>query len=175
MIQFIYEHSPIFFQNIMASVQGQIFKKQRYSKYYFNEMKILENCDDFNVLQKHRLQNFYSYIRENSEYYKSILKEYGDEVSLNNLKTFPELTKDDIRNNIETIVIKKNKNVVKKGTGGSTGKSMVYYSDTYDMSRKIAYLDYFKKQHGVYRGMKRVSVGGKKLYLISKRKNILEI
>lgn len=91
----------------MASVQGQIFKKQRYSKYYFNEMKILENCDDFNVLQKHRLQNFYSYIRENSEYYKSILKEYGDEVSLNNLKTFPELTKDDIRNNIETIVIKK--------------------------------------------------------------------
>ncbi|MDK9869823.1 phenylacetate--CoA ligase family protein [Staphylococcus equorum] len=172
MIQFIYEHSPIFFQNIMASVQGQIFKKQRYSKYYFNEMKILENCDDFNVLQKHRLQNFYSYIRENSEYYKSILKEYGDEVSLNNLKTFPELTKDDIRNNIETIVIKKNKNVVKKGTGGSTGKSMVYYSDTYDMSRKIAYLDYFKKQHGVYRGMKRVSVGGKKIIPDKQKKKI---
>jgi phenylacetate-CoA ligase len=48
---------------------------------------------------------------------------------------------------------------------------MVFYTNAYDMSRKIAYLDYFKEQHGVYKGMKRVSVGGRKnsvVYYIAK-------
>lgn len=172
MFQFIYDHSPIFFQNIMASVQGKIYIKQRYSKHYYNELKILENCNDFSLLQQERLQSFYKYIKQNSVYYNKLLKNYGDEITINDLSLFPKLTKDDIRNNIDSIMTKNKNKVVKKGTGGSTGKSMIYYSDTYDMSRKIAYLDYFKKQHGVSNGMRRVSVGGKKIIPNRQKKKI---
>lgn len=172
MIQFIYNHSPIFFQNFMASVQGSIFLKQRYTKHYYDEFEILKNCNDFEQLQQVRLQNFYDYIKNNSNYYKEKLKNYSDEISVNNLNYFPILTKDDIRTNVEEIITKDKKNLIKKGTGGSTGKSMTYYSDIYDMSRKIAYLDYFKQQHGVYKGMRRVSVGGKNIIPIKQRKKV---
>ncbi|MEB8108836.1 phenylacetate--CoA ligase family protein [Staphylococcus equorum] len=146
--------------------------KQRYTKHYYEELKILKECTDFNELQKERFNEFYNYIKKNSEYYNEKLKKYSDSINIEDLNSLPTVTKEDIRKNIESIITKDKKNLIKMGTGGSTGKSMTYYTNNYDMSRKIAYLDYFKEQHGVFKGMKRVSVGGKKIIPNKQRKKV---
>ena len=46
MLQFIYDHAPIAFQNIMVSVQGKLFEKQRYTSYYYDELEKLRDCQD---------------------------------------------------------------------------------------------------------------------------------
>lgn len=172
LLEFVYNHSPIFLQNLMVSVQGKIFMKQRYTKHYYEELKILKECTDFNELQKERFNEFYNYTKKNSEYYNEKLKKYSDSINIEDLNSLPTVTKEDIRKHVESIITKDKKNLIKMGTGGSTGKSMVFYTNNYDMSRKIAYLDYFKEQHGVFKGMKRVSVGGKKIIPDKQRKKV---
>lgn len=160
MLEFIYNHSPIMLQNIMVSIQGKRFIRQRYTKHYYQELKRLKNCNDFYQLQNDRFTNFYEHVKKNSDYYNIKFK---DDITLGNIDSLPIITKDDIRNNIDEIITKEKKKLIKMGTGGSTGKSMVFYTDSYDMSRRIAFLDYYKEQHGVYKGMRRVSVGGRKI------------
>ncbi|MDK9855711.1 phenylacetate--CoA ligase family protein [Staphylococcus equorum] len=163
MLEYIYNHSPIMLQNIMVSIQGKIFIKQRYTKHYYQELKRLKNCNDFYQLQNNRFVNFYEHVKNNSEYYNIKFKEFKDDITLENIDSLPIITKDDIRNNIDAIITKDKKKLIKMGTGGSTGKSMVFFTNSFDMSRRIAFLDYYKEQHGVYKGMRRVSVGGRKI------------
>jgi len=175
MLEYIYNHSPIIIQNIMVSIQGKIFEKQRYTNHYFEEIKRLRECDDFFELQNQRFNEFYEYIKENSEFYLEKIEKNNlsnEKITVDNIDRLPEITKDDIRKNIDKIITTKKNKLIKMGTGGSTGKSMIFYTNAYDMSRKIAYLDYFKEQHGVYKGMKRVSVGGRKIVPINQKRKI---
>ncbi|MCE4991093.1 MULTISPECIES: phenylacetate--CoA ligase family protein [Staphylococcus] len=172
MLEFIYNHSPIPFQNIMVSVKGKLFEKQRYTKHYYNELEILKECKNPFELQEKRLQEFYEYIKNNSPFFNERLETYGEIIILSELNKFPILTKEDIRQNIDKIITKNKTNLIKAATGGSTGKSLKFYSDSYDMSRKIAYLDFFKEQHGVKKGMRRVSIGGKKIIPNKQKKKI---
>ncbi|WP_241961630.1 hypothetical protein [Staphylococcus hominis] len=163
MLQFIYNHSPIFFQNIMVSVQGKLFERQRYTKHYFNELSKLRNCQNPFDLQNERMQEFYRLIKNESDYYQEKLTGFGNKIDLKNLNQYPMLTKEQVRTNVEKMVTKSSEDLIILGTGGSTGKSLKVYSSAYDMSRRIAYLDFFKEHHGVYKGMRRVSVGGRKI------------
>ncbi|MCE5090376.1 phenylacetate--CoA ligase family protein [Staphylococcus devriesei] len=172
MLQFIYDHSPIFFQNLMVSVQGKKFINQRYTKYYYEELIRLRSCYNIYEFQQERLNEFFSYIKRNSKYYKKRFPQNVGKINIENLKELPILEKEDIRENIQDIVTKEKGNLIPLKTGGSTGKSLEFYSDAYDMSRRIAYLDYFKEQHGVYKGMKRASVGGRKIIPSSQQKKI---
>lgn len=86
MLTFIYNHSPIFFQNIMVSIQGKIFIKQRYTKYYYKELETLRNCTDKDKLQQERLNEFYNFIKNNSCYYKDKLQEYSSNIDIENIE-----------------------------------------------------------------------------------------
>lgn len=173
MLQFIYDHSPIAFQNLMVSVQGKLFEKQRYTSYYYDELEKLRSCKHPFELQKERMQEFYHLIKNQSEYYKEILENFSNEIDLKNLEKYPSLTKEVVRTNIEKLItVPISKKLITIKTGGSTGKSLKVYSNAYDMSRKIAYLDYFKEQHGVYKGMRRASIGGKKIIPNNQKKKI---
>ncbi len=172
MLEFIYNHSPIFVQNLMVSIKGKIFMKQRYTQFYYQELEELRRCEDVFKLQEKRFEDFYYYVIQNSEFYSEKLKNFRKGITTNDLEKLPIITKEDIRSNIDTIITAPKKKLIKAGTGGSTGKSMIFYTNAYDMSRKIAYLDYFKEQHGVKKGMKRVSVGGKKIIPIKQKKKI---
>ncbi|MDK9877477.1 phenylacetate--CoA ligase family protein [Staphylococcus equorum] len=168
MLEFIYNHSPIFVQNLMVSVQGKIFMKQRYTRFYYQEMEELRKCEDVFKMQEMRFKEFYHFISENSDYYREELKNYPKNITIYNLQKLPLITKEDIRKNVDKIITAPKNKLMKKGTGGSTGKSMIYYTSPYDKS----YLDYFKEQHGVYKGMRRVSVGGKKIIPNNQKKKI---
>lgn len=64
MLQFIYDHAPIAFQNIMVSVQGKLFEKQRYTSYYYDELEKLRDCQDSLTLQEERMKSFYKLIKK---------------------------------------------------------------------------------------------------------------
>ena len=172
MLQFIYDHSPIAFQNLMVSVQGKLFEKQRYTSYYYDELEKLRSCKHPFELQKERMQEFYKLIKSDSEFYHEKLVDFQNKIDLNNLHKYPVLTKEQVRTNVEKMVTKSSEDLIILGTGGSTGKSLKVYSSAYDMSRRIAYLDFFKEQHGVYKGMRRVSVGGRKIVPQKQKKKI---
>lgn len=162
MLQKIYDNSPIFFQNLMVSFKGKQFIKERYNNEYRKEINYLRGLEKEFDIQELRLSEFINYVRENSEYYKKVLRDTPKSFKLEDLKKLPVMDKEGIRQNIDTLVTRKD-SLIEMGTGGSTGKSLTYYTHPYDMSRKIAYLDFFKEKHGVKKGMKRVSIGGKVL------------
>ncbi|ARB41495.1 phenylacetate--CoA ligase family protein [Mammaliicoccus sciuri] len=162
MLDFIYNHSPIFFQNIMVSFKGKQFIKQRYTKHYYEELQILRNNKNKYMLQEKRLNDFIVYLKNNSKYYEKLLTNIDLPVTMQGLKSIPILEKQTINQNISNIVTT-DKNLIKMQTGGSTGVGLNFYSTPYDMSRKFAYLDYFKETHGVFKGMRRASIGGRAL------------
>ncbi|GGA98269.1 phenylacetate--CoA ligase family protein [Macrococcus hajekii] len=161
MVNFIYDHSPIFLQNIFVTLKGIQIYKQRYNKNYMQEISILKNTDEFE-LQRYRLKEFLNYVRYNSEYFALKLPQINEENELNKMKDIPYLTKEDIRNHIDDIITRK-KDLILMETGGSTGKRLKIYTHYSDISRRIAYLDYFKEKHGVKKGMRRASIGGRVL------------
>ncbi|WP_239734035.1 phenylacetate--CoA ligase family protein [Mammaliicoccus sp. H-M33] len=162
MLDFIYNHSPIFFQNIMVSFKGKQFIKQRYTKHYYEELQTLRNNKNKYILQEKRLNDFIVYLKNNSKYYEKILTNIDLPMTMQGLKSIPILDKQTINQNISNIVTT-DKNLIKMQTGGSTGVGLNFYSTPYDMSRKFAYLDYFKETHGVFKGMRRASIGGRAL------------
>lgn len=172
MLQFIYNHSPIAFQNLMVSIQGKLFEMQRYTSHYHDELEKLRNCRDTFILQEERMKQFYRLIKKNSKYYNLKLEKFSDDIDINNLKQYPLLTKEELRKHVKEIVIGDPKKLIKLGTGGTTGKSLRFYTSSYDMSKRIAYLDFFKEQHGVYRGMRRVSIGGRKIIPKKQKKKV---
>lgn len=172
MLEYIYNYSPIVFQNIMVSIKGKQLIKQRYTSYYYDELKRLRNCQDPFELQQQRMKEFYKYIKKKSNFHNKRLMKFNNEIDIDNLEHYPVLEKEDIRNNIDEIITGDPNDLLKSGTGGSTGKSLKFYTSKYDMSRKIAYLDYFKEQHRVYKGMKRVSIGGRKIIPNHQKKKI---
>ncbi|WP_204236118.1 phenylacetate--CoA ligase family protein [Mammaliicoccus sciuri] len=162
MFEYIYNHSPIFFQNIMVSLKGKQFIKQRYTHYYYKELNELKERQNKYELQKERLDEFIEYLKNNSKYYKEILTNIDTPISIQNLESIPILEKETLKHNISKI-LSTNENLIKMQTGGSTGVGMNFYSSPYDMSRRFAYLDYFKESHGVFKGMRRASIGGRVL------------
>lgn len=160
MLEKIYSYSPIFLQNIMISLKGIQFNKQRYNKYYYEELKLLKSGVDEFKLQEERLINFLSYVKKSSPFYAARLPVIDSTFSIKDLEKIDLLEKEDVRKNLESIVTRRN-DLIEMSTGGSTGKSLKVYTHPSDISRRIAYLDYFKEKHGVVRGMKRISIGGK--------------
>lgn len=160
MLQKLYEYSPIFIQNLMVSLKGMQFRKERYNKEYYLEMERLRLIENEFDIQETRLNEFIHFIRKNSKYYEEVLKDSPNNFTINDLKTLPILDKEIIRENIDEMLTRQD-NIIKMGTGGSTGKSLVYYTHKSDISRKIAYLDFYKEKHGVRKGMRRVSIGGR--------------
>lgn len=171
MLEYIYNHSPIFFQNIMVSVKGKQFIKQRYTNHYYEELRTLRKNKNKYMLQEKRLNDFIFYLKNNSKYYKKLLINLDLPVTIQDLKKLPILEKQTINQNIFNIVTT-DKDLIKMQTGGSTGVGMIFYSTPYDMSRKFAYLDYFKESHGVYKGMRRASIGGKAIIPNNQKRKI---
>src|SRR5699024_2211809 len=122
MLQKIYDNSPIFFQNLMVSFKGKQFIKERYNNEYRKEINYLRGLENEFDIQELRLSEFINYVRENSEYYKKVLRDTPKSFKLEDLKKLPVMDKEGIRQNIDTLVTRKD-SLIEMGTGGSTGKS----------------------------------------------------
>ncbi len=171
MFEKIYDNSPIFIQNLMVSFKGIQLVRQRYNKYYKEEFNYLKNLDNEFKVQEIRLNEFLKFVGENSEFYAHFLKEINFPYKIDDLQKLPLTDKEILRENINKIVTRKS-NLISMKTGGSTGKSLIYYTHSKDISKKIAYLDYFKYKNGVKKGNKRVSIGGRSIVPFKQKRKI---
>lgn len=173
----IYDTLPIPMQNILTSLYGYKILNDRYGKYYKSKILELQKRNDksfdYYSYQLEQLNTFLGYAKANSSYYSSVLGELELPIkSADELKRVSFLTKEDIRKNIDNIVTISTKKAVKSHTGGTTGKSLSIYYSKKDMQDRVAYLDYFKQQHGVHKGMKSASFMGKTIVPINQKKKV---
>lgn len=150
----IYNKSPIFIQNILTSIQGLVYKKQRYGREYRKHKKIILNRDYSNekLIDQYQNSQFTEYLRhtiEHSPFYKN----YYSQVDLSDIRTvsdivkLPIIEKETVRENIKEIYIHKGKNII-MSTSGTTGKSINILVSIKDLQRRMAYLDAFKEKCG---------------------------
>jgi phenylacetate-CoA ligase len=151
----IYNQAPIWFQNILTTFQGLIYKNQRYGTHYFTYLNELKERDYSNLNEQEKLQNLrlvqlVQHAVNNSPFYKK----YYESLDLNDINTvedidkIPILPKEVVRENIDLFyTIFENDGIV-SNTSGTTGTSLKFIYSYEDFQKRLAYLDHFKAQHG---------------------------
>jgi phenylacetate-CoA ligase len=158
----IYNHSPIWVQNLITTVQGAMYAKKRYGSVYSDYLEELRHRDysdtyDQKRYQDHRLIELISYAVQHSDFYK----EYYASVDLNSIRgvqdigKLPILEKEVVRSNIDRIYTMPLNEGIVGNTSGTTGTPMKYVYTYEDYQRRFAYLDSFKAKHGVIVGKTR--------------------
>ena len=167
--QGIYDKSPIFFQNFMATVYGYKLKRERFGKYYHGHLNFLKEFENYQreVLLEGRCSKPHLKVRysmEHSIFYRELYKGIDIEKfkSVNDLKKLPIVTKEMLRQNINKVITIPIEEAVESNTGGTTGKSLTVYFKKEDNQKRMATLDYFKLKHGFENmKMKRATFNGK--------------
>ncbi len=169
LLESIYDKSPIFFQNIMASISGYQRNLTRYGNVYNEYLKFLADFDQWTLQQKleyqqNELINFLQYAVKNSKFYNDLYSnvDISSVKSVDDLKKLPIVDKEMLRKNINDVITISRKNAVEGHTGGTTGKSLVVLGTVEDTMRRMAMLDHFKARVGFeHRKMKRATFNGK--------------
>lgn len=178
--QYIYDNSPIFFQNFMATLYGYKIKKNRYGKEYYKHLNFLKRINKISrkkleEIQFKQLLELLNYTVENSFFYKKLYSDINisDFNSVEDLKKLPIITKEMLRNNIDDVITIQKKGAIEGHTGGTTGKSLTVYFRSVDMQKRMATLDYFKFKNGFENSkMKRATFMGKHIVPPGQKKKI---
>ncbi len=161
----IYDNSPIYFQNLFASMEGYRITKSRHGNTYFKYLKELgkRNFSDAayeKAYQQQELQKLVKYAFENSPFYRELYKEIDIESikTVEDLKKLPVLEKETIRDNIAAMYTIPESSAIVSHSLDSAGIPLKFLFTKEDMQKHMAFLDFFKKQHGVINlEMKRAS------------------
>lgn len=176
----LYNKSPVFIQNIMTSVQGYIYKRQRYTKTYKAALLEYEGRDysDYNALLDYQWQCLEELLRfavSNSDFYKEFYRDVDIEkvIKTRDITLLPVLYKETVRQNIDKMYAIPVSHGRFSNTSGTTGKSLKVLISNEDLQRRAAYLDWFKKQHGfISLKMKRASFNSSKIVPPGSHNNI---
>jgi len=152
--------SPHFVQNLAVTLFNVYQYKIRHGGSYTSFREYYKKAEHFSKEEleqeiKIKKSNFFSYVINNSEWYK--------EEKLDNLDKAKILKKEDIINNLDKIkTINESEGIVSL-TGGTTGASMKVIYTKKDMQERFAILDHFRAQHGYTLGKKTAWFSGKNL------------
>lgn len=125
--KFIYDNSPVFVQNIMASVKGYMIKRKRFDKNFHKELHRYEN----GYYNPEKLLRDILKSSEQTEYYKELFKKYDFNIDAKDifkeLKKLPILKRETIVNNHSGFL---NHNSKEKtymiATSGTTAHSLIF-------------------------------------------------
>ena len=147
----IYYLSPISVQNKLISLYGARLMKQRYGSEYYSAFHYYNNKNYSNMqseldLQLQELRKLLTHAKKNSTFYRNLYQgiDVDDVKTVDDLKTFPILEKETLRENMEDVYTVQRKNAIEKCTGGTTGKSLSVLFTPRDIQHRSAYLDAFK-------------------------------
>ncbi|MDN7241622.1 hypothetical protein QWY14_07445 [Planococcus sp. N028] len=161
----IYEKSPIFIQHMLATLEGRRRSNKRFGNVYWSFLSELEQRDYTNEqeeirYQEREMQQLIQHAVKNSSFYKEFYKGIDiDSIrTVADLKKLPLLSKEIVRENIESMYTINKKTAIVSHTSGTSGKALRFYYTPDDIQKRMAHLDFFKKQHGVINmKMKRAS------------------
>lgn len=176
-LEYFYDISPCFLQNIMVTISGYFKNYYRYGKYYHTYRIFLEEFDKKTFQEKLEYQeqeliSFINFAYNNSKYYNKLYKDANVDInnirSISDIKNLPVIDKEILRKNINDVYTINHIGSVKGHTGGTTGKSLEILMTPKDMMRRMAVLDHFKSRLGFENlKMKRATFNGK--HIISPR------
>lgn len=128
------------------------FKKNRYLK-----------LDELKKIQSERYSQVINKAITQSEFYKKLYENIDNLSDINNIRNLPIVSKETIRNNIDSIVIKTNEKLITSKTGGTTGQSLIVKKRKQDIQERFAMLDDFRSRFGYELGKKTAWFSGKSL------------
>ena len=176
----IYDHSPIFFQNVMCSVKGYQQQSERYGKSYWEYRELFRKFDQMTLeeqgkVQIEKLKELLAYTIEHSPFYAKLYK--GIDIqsisSIEDLKKLPIVDKEMLRQNINDVMTIPEKGAAIGHTGGTTGKSLVVRFSKDDSNQRMAMLDNFKARVGFENlKMRRATFNGKHIVPPGQQKKV---
>lgn len=176
----IYNHSPIWVQNILTTVKGFSLKRKRYNKDYKKALKeyLERDYSDYRNLldyQWERTEELVNYAYQNSPFYQEFYDgiDLKEVIKKRDITLLPVLEKEYVRENISKMYSIPEKEAFKSNTSGTTGKSICFWYSKKDLQRRMAYLDAFKIKNGfVPMKMKRASFNSAKIVPPNQKKNV---
>ena len=114
--------------------------------------------DEIKNIQEVKVRKLIDYAKNNSSYYKRVLKNVSYE-NLNDLKKLPFLTKEIIKNEYDGIICKSDFAYLKKdSTSGSTSQATYFGTDLRSFNTKRARLDRANEMNGKYKYLDKILV-----------------
>ena len=168
-LEMIYDHSPLFIQNVMCSVAGAKKYKNRYKGVYRKVRYFCKEFDSWDINRQKEYQNtklveFIRFSAEKSPFYAELYSKVSlDDIKcVNDLPKLPVVDKEMLRANIDKVFTISPKGSIIGHTGGTTGKSLTVRSTVEDSETCMAILDHFKSRVGFENlKMKRATFNGK--------------
>ena len=154
----VYYKMPQSVKSFIGSIYGSIPLSIRFGKLYTKHKKIVENFESLNDEEKQKILyqktlEVIKFAETNIPFYKKSFKKHGvsskDFQTLGDLKKFPYITKEDIKENLEDLYT----DIVEKPTdyysGGSLSTPTKYYHPLYtSRAKEKAYNNYIFKNFG---------------------------
>jgi len=121
-------------RNILLPVYWDYIRKLKTLKYYEKLRKLQWNTMEENrEIQRKKLHMLIKYANQNIPYYERIIKEHNIEFSedtiFEDIKKFPVLTKEIIRNHFNELYKFRDNTYYRNTSGGSTGEAVIFFQD----------------------------------------------
>lgn len=179
-LQRIYDHMPIWAQNMMITASGFIRNTGRYGKVYRQYRQFFADFDAWSLeakleYQRTELRRLIRHAARHSPFYRQLYQNIPIEQikSIEDLKMLPIVSKEMLRDNMQNVATVSRWRAIEGHTGGTTGKSLVVLFTRTDMMRRMAMLDHFKSRVGFeHRKMKRATFNGKHIVPPGQKKKI---
>lgn len=164
----IYKLLPHFFQNILISIFNFRAYKIRYGglyEQYKKEKKQNRSLSrkELEAYQAMRFSKLVKFSLQYSDYYKALYKNIEHPDKIENIKHLPIISKEDLRENITSVIAKVDEKLHVSETGGTTGKSLQVYNFARNNQERFAFLDDFRSRFGYKLGKKTAWFSGKSL------------
>lgn len=155
----VYELSPVFLQECMLSLYGLHLGRLRYGSEFQESLAEIISCErlsgvEIEERQSELLRRVVFHALQHSGYYiknyRNLLRNVSAIDSKNLREFFPLLSKDVVRNNMESFYAKESG--VKYSlinTSGSTGSPLIVLTSRKSISRNYAFFERFLNTHGV--------------------------
>lgn len=168
----IYKFLPIWLQNILVTIKGQMLQRQRYGDYYNKVYEALCKSDRWSSQQIEaykvaKLKHILSYAYQHCPYYRAKFDRAGvtpsDFNTLADLQKFPVLTKQEVRKHWKEMVSDEvnRKDLLLYHTSGSTGTPLNFYWTKASLQYYWAVVWRGRKRLGINRGDLHLNFTGK--------------
>lgn len=177
----IYNHLPIWGQNLACFYEGSRIKRTRFGKIFWQKLAEYEERDAWTYEQRceyrdAQLRKMVMHCYDTVPYYNRLFKEYKinpkEICTLCDLKRLPVLTKNQIKNNITDFLsnsISKNKTKIHP-TGGTTGSGLRFVTNNSEESEQWAVWWRYRIRNGINMGTLCGVFGGKIIVPIKQQK-----
>jgi phenylacetate-CoA ligase len=175
----IYNHSPIFMQNLICTMIGRKLNRIRYGKNFDTWIKFYEKSaawseEELKEYQREKMIELIYHCFSSVPYYKkkfiSKCLTPKDLKSLDDISKFPYTTKEEVFYNREQMISDKynHKELLKSMTSGSTGMPLTQYFTQNEMEQHYA-IFWNRMRQGVSRGDRYASFQGKGIVPLSQK------